>query len=125
VAALLGVSLIISLSIFQVPLALLFGMFVGFMAFFPFGGGTSIVLISIIASFQSIWLGIKVLAIATVVDQVVENGLAPKLLGRVTGVHPVWILLSLMIGAKVAGLLGILVAIPIASFIRDMLNDFI
>lgn len=125
VASLLGVSLIISLSIFQVPLALLFGMFVGFMAFFPFGGGTSIVLISIIASFQSIWLGIKVLAIATVVDQVVENGLAPKLLGRVTGVHPVWILLSLMIGAKVAGLLGILVAIPIASFIRDMLNDFI
>jgi len=124
VAALLGVSLIIAFSIFQVPFALLFGLFVGCMAFFPFGGGTSIVLISIIASFKSIWLGVKVLAIATVVDQIVENGLAPKLLGSFTGVHPVWILLALMIGAKVAGVLGVLVAIPIASFLQDTLNDF-
>jgi predicted PurR-regulated permease PerM len=124
VAALLGASLIIAFTIFQVPFALLFGLFVGSMAFFPFGGGTSIVLISIIAGFQNIWLGIKVLVIATVVDQIVENGLAPRLLGSFTGVHPVWILLSLMIGAKVAGILGILVAIPISSFLQDTLNDF-
>lgn len=124
VAGLLGVSLIITFTIFQVPFALLFGLFVGLMAFFPFGGGASIVLVSVIAGFQSLWLGIKVLAIATVVDQIVENGIAPRLLGSFTGVHPVWILLSLMIGAKVAGLLGVLVAIPISSFLQDTLKDF-
>lgn len=100
-------------------------MFVGFMVFFFFGGGISIVLISIIVSFQSIWLGIKVLAIVIVVDQVVENGLVLKLLGCVIGVYFVWILFFLMIGVKVVGLLGILVVIFIVSFIWDMFNDFI
>jgi predicted PurR-regulated permease PerM len=122
VAALLGSSLIVAFTLFQVPLGLLFGLFVGVMAFFPFGGGASIVIISIIAALKSFWLGIKVLAIATVVDQIVENGLAPRLLGGFTGVHPVWILLSLIIGGKIAGILGILVAVPITSVVQDVIN---
>lgn len=122
VAGLLGGTLMLTFTLFQVPLALLFGLFVGIMAFFPFGGAVSIMIISVIAALKSFWLGIKVLAIATAVDQVVENGLAPRLLGGFTGVHPVWILLSLMIGAKIAGVLGILVAVPITSFVQDVLN---
>ena len=123
VAGLLGLSLIVAFTLFQVPLALLFGLFVGMMAFFPFGGAVSIVMISAIAALKNFWLGVKVLAIATVVDQIVENGLAPRLLGGFTGVHPVWILLSLMMGAKIAGVLGILVAVPITSVVQELTNS--
>ncbi|MGL5034072.1 MAG: AI-2E family transporter, partial [Microcystaceae cyanobacterium] len=106
----------------QIPFGLLFGLVIGLMAFFPFGGAFSIVVLSFIAALNSFWLGVKVLVIATLVDQVVENAIAPRLLGKFTGVHPVWVLLSLIIGAKVAGILGILVAVPCTSFVKEMLD---
>lgn len=66
-------------------------------------------------------LGLKVLAIAVVIDQLIENGVAPQLIGGFTGLSPVWVLISLLIGAKVAGLLGVVVAVPIAGSIRYLL----
>ncbi|MGL5036043.1 MAG: AI-2E family transporter, partial [Microcystaceae cyanobacterium] len=85
VALLLGISLIISFTIAQIPFGLLFGLVIGLMAFFPFGGAFSIVVLSFIAALNSFWLGVKVLVIATLVDQVVENAIAPRLLGKFTG----------------------------------------
>lgn len=124
VASLLGVSLSLALMAFQIPFGLLFGLAVGVMALFPFGGAITIALVSVLATFNGLWVGLQVLVIAAIIDQVVENGLAPRLLGKFTGVHPVWVLLSLMIGAKVAGILGILVAVPCTSFIKDMIDEF-
>jgi len=122
VATLLGFSLIVSFTLAQIPFGLLFGLIIGLMALFPFGGGVSITVLSLVAALNNFWLGVKVLIIATLVDQLVENAIAPRLLGKFTGVHPVWVLLSLIIGAKVAGVLGVLVAVPCTSFIKDMLD---
>lgn len=124
VSSLLGGSLTLAFTLLQVPFGLLFGLLVGVMAFFPFGGATGIILISLAAALQSLWLGVKVLAVATLLDQLIENILAPKLLGKFTGVHPVWVLLSLMIGGRIAGLLGILVAVPLAGALQDLLNAY-
>ena len=57
-----------------------------------------------------------------VVRELVENAIAPRLLGKFTGVHPIWVLLSLLIGAKVAGVLGVLIAVPCTSFVKEMLD---
>lgn len=124
VATWLGISLIAAFLLFQIPFGLLFGVIIGVMALFPFGGGLSIVVISFIASLNSFWLGFKVLTIATLVDQLIENAIAPRLLGKFTGVHPVWVLLSLIIGVKVAGFLGILVAVPCTGFIKEMIDYY-
>jgi predicted PurR-regulated permease PerM len=124
VAGLLGVSLSLALIVFQIPFGLLSGLAVGVMALFPFGGAITIALVSALATFHGLWVGVQVLVIATIIDQIVENGLAPRLLGKFTGVHPVWVLLSLMIGAKVAGILGILIAVPCTSFIKEMIDEF-
>ncbi|MEB3308734.1 MAG: AI-2E family transporter [Snowella sp.] len=124
VATWLGVSLILAFLVFQIPFGLLFGVIIGVMALFPFGGGLSIVIISLIASLNSFWLGFKVLAIATLVDQLIENAIAPRLLGKFTGVHPVWVLLSLIIGVKIAGFLGILIAVPCTGFIKEMIDYY-
>ena len=124
VATLLGFSLIVSFTLAQIPFGLLFGLIIGLMALFPFGGGVSITILSLVAALNNFWLGVKVLIIATLVDQLVENAIAPRLLGKFTGVHPIWVLLSLLIGAKVAGVLGVLIAVPCTSFIKDMLDLF-
>jgi predicted PurR-regulated permease PerM len=55
--------------------------------------------------------------VAVIIEQIVENALAPRLLGEFTGLNPALILLSLLAGAKIAGFLGLILAVPLASLI--------
>ncbi len=121
-AAIIGVSAIATFTALQVPFSLLFGLGVGFMALFPFGAGLSIVLVSLLMILQDFWLGVKVFLVAFSVEQIIENGIAPRLLAGFTGLNPIWVLVSLLIGAKLGGLLGVLIAVPSAGFIKSLLN---
>jgi predicted PurR-regulated permease PerM len=73
-----------------------------------------------LTALKSIWLGVRILAIAVLIQQVIEQIVAPQLIGKFTGLNPVWILISLLLGAKLGGLLGLVVAVPIASFIKSL-----
>lgn len=122
VAGLLGVFMTLAFLIIQVPFGLLFGIVIGVMAFFPFGASLAISLVCFLVALNSIWLGVQVLITAIIVDQIVENGIAPRLLGRFTGLNPVLILLSLLIGARIAGFLGLIVAVPLVSFLKSLIG---
>lgn len=117
-ASVLSVVLILAFLALQVPFGLLFGLGIGFASLIPFGGVLSIALISLLVSFQNIWLGVKVLTVAVVLGQINENVVAPRLIGGMTGLNPAWVFISLLIGAKLAGVLGLLMAVPTASFIK-------
>ena len=124
VASVMGVTITITFFIIQVPFALLFGLVVGIMALFPFGAGLSIGLVSFLMALKSIWLGLRVLAVAFVVEQIVESVIAPRLLGEFTGLNPVLVLVSLLVGAQLGGFLGLILAVPAASFIKSLLEIF-
>ena len=51
-----------------------------------------------------------------------DNILAPKVVGDVMGLHPLVIILPLLICAKVAGVLGVLMALPLASAVNVVLQ---
>jgi predicted PurR-regulated permease PerM len=51
-------------------------------------------------------------------QQIKDNLIAPKLLGDVIGLNPIWIFVSILMGFEIAGLLGTLVAVPIAGTIK-------
>ncbi|PZO18539.1 MAG: AI-2E family transporter [Leptolyngbya foveolarum] len=120
VALLMGTAMTIAFVVIQVPFGLLFGIVVGVMAIFPFGPALSITIISFLTALKSIWLGVRVVTVAAVIDQIVENVIAPQLIGGFVGLNPVWILLSLLIGTKIAGVLGLIVAVPVASSIKSI-----
>lgn len=125
-ALLIGSSMILVFLILEVPFGLLFGLGVGVMTLIPFGAPLSICAISLMTAFYNLWLGVKVLAVGIVVEQGIENFIAPRLLGRFTGLNPVWILVALLLGIRIAGLLGLLLAVPTAGFIKstaDMLRE--
>ena len=117
-ATILGISQTTALLILGVPLAQLFGFGIGIASLIPLGGSTSIITISLLLALQNFWLGVKVLMVAVAVIQVVENVLGPRIVGGLTGLNPVWMLISLDIGFKLNGVLGLLVAVPIAGFIK-------
>ncbi len=119
-ATLMGISLTVAFSILKVPFGLLFGLGVGLMTLIPFGGATGISIVSLLMAFQNFWLGIKVLLVASLIDQAIGNIIAPRILGEIIGLNPVWVLVSLLLGAKVGGLLGLLIAVPIAGCIKSI-----
>ncbi|MFM7529161.1 MAG: AI-2E family transporter, partial [Nodosilinea sp.] len=88
-AILMGSAITISFLLLQVPFGLLFGQTIGVMTLFPFGASLSLTTISFLLALQNIWLGIKVLIVALSIDLVVENAIAPQLIGRFTGLNPV------------------------------------
>jgi predicted PurR-regulated permease PerM len=56
-----------------------------------------------------------------IVQQILENLIAPRILGSFTGLNPVWILISVLTGARVGGLLGVIVAVPTAVIVKTAL----
>jgi len=124
VALLMGTAMTIAFVAIRVPFGLLFGIAVGVMAIFPFGPAFSITIISFLTALKSIWLGVRVVTVAAVIDQVVENAIAPQLIGGFVGLNPVWILVSLLLGTKIAGFLGLIVAVPVASSIKSIFEAY-
>lgn len=121
IALMMGLAMTFAFLIIQVPFGLLFGLVVGVMTLVPFGAGLGIVIISGVTALKSVWLGLRVLAVAAVIDQVIEQAIAPSLIGNFIGLNPVWILVSLLLGAKILGFLGLILAVPIASTLKMLL----
>jgi predicted PurR-regulated permease PerM len=124
-ALLMGVSLTIVFLILKVPFALLFGLGVGILSLIPFGDVASLAVITLIIASHDFLLAVKVLAASVVVDQLIDQAIAPRLLGRFTGLRPIWVLVSLLVGTYIGGLLGLLIAVPIAGFIKDAADNFV
>jgi predicted PurR-regulated permease PerM len=117
-ATILGTAQTTAFLILGIPLAELFGFGIGAASLIPLGGTTTTIVVSLLIALQNFWLGVKVLLIALAIIQVSENILGPRIVGELTGLNPVWMLISLDIGVKIGGVLGLLVAVPIASFIK-------
>ncbi|NJR60595.1 MAG: AI-2E family transporter [Cyanobacteria bacterium CRU_2_1] len=117
-ATIISLAQITNLIILRVPLPQLFGVGIGVASLIPFGGTTTILVVSLLLALQNFWFGVKVLVFAVLVNQVIENILAPRIVGELTGLNPVWMLISLDLGLKLGGGLGLLIAVPIASFIK-------
>jgi predicted PurR-regulated permease PerM len=117
----LGSAMTILMLWLRVPFGLLFGLTIGTMALVPFGGSVGILLVTLLVALRDFWLGAKVLAGAVLVQQIIENLVAPRVLGSVTGLNPVWVFISILAGARIGGLLGVVMAVPTAVVIKSAL----
>jgi len=103
----------------KVPFALLFAILIGISELIPFIGATlGISLVTLLVMLQNGWLAVQVAIAAIFMQQIKDNLLAPKLLGDFIGLNPIWIFVSILMGFEIAGLLGTLVAVPIAGTIK-------
>ena len=117
---LLGLFMAITLTLaffsLRVPFFLLFAVFIGLMEVIPFVGATlGIATVVTVVAFIDWWLALEVLAVALALQQVKDNLIAPRIMGNLTGLSPVIIFVSLLLGAKVGGLLGVILAIPLTG----------
>ena len=123
-ATLVGFSMISVFLLLKVRFGLLFGLVIGLVSVIPFGDVLSLGTISLLIASHDFWLAVKVLAVAVVVDQIIDQAIAPRLLGSFTGIRPVWVLISLAVGTYVGGLLGLVIAVPLAGFIKSLIDGW-
>ena len=82
----------------------------------------------IIAAIPAVLLGatagvpglVAALVLYLAIQQLENNLLVPKIQGDATNLHPAVVLFSLILGAAIAGLLGAILALPIAATLRDL-----
>lgn len=72
------------------------------------------------------WLGPIGVALVFIVVQLLEGYvITPKIVGEKVGLSPVTVIIVLLLGGEMFGLIGVLLAIPVAGVIRVLLPDFI
>lgn len=131
VALIVAILFITAFSLIQLPLAIVLGLLMGVFTMVPY---LRIILIvpalglgflqsaETGVSFGSVLLGI---AIVFIVIQVLEEFiLIPKIMGKVTGLNPAAILLSLSVWGSLMGMLGLIIALPTTTLIISYYKRF-
>ncbi len=104
-----------------VPFPLVLSVIVGFIDVIPGIGATlGISVITLIVLSQGVWLALKVLGACILLQQIQDNLIAPRVMQDALNLNPVVIFFALLIGARIAGLLGIFISIPIAGVIVSL-----
>ena len=120
VAFVLAVAYAIALSLAGLKYSVLIGIGSGLLSVIPMVGSTIGLLVSVgVAWFQSgEWTYVLIIAGIFLGGQLIEgNFLTPKLVGDSVGIHPLWIFFALMAGGSLFGILGMLLAVPVAAVV--------
>lgn len=124
IAAGFALVLAIVFSLIGVPFGALFGVLIGMASLVPFMGAVAQVGVSLFLLVHDLGMGLTVFVLAFMLGQIVDNVIVPRVMGSLVGLNPLWLLFTVFLGAKVAGLPGILVCIPVASTILAIADDW-
>jgi predicted PurR-regulated permease PerM len=109
-----------------VPFALALGLLVAILDLIPLAGATlGAIIVTLVALTHSVSAALIVLAFFIVYQQLENHLLQPIVYGRTVKLSPLAILVSVLIGAEVAGVIGALGAIPVAGTIQIIISDWL
>jgi predicted PurR-regulated permease PerM len=121
-----GVAFGLGLAILRMPYALTLGTIGAVLEIIPYVGGaiTIILAVLIAATTGKLWLIIAALVWYAIVVNLEAHIVAPKLVGEIVGLNPLVVVLALFLGAEVLGILGALLAVPLAVIVQALLDEF-
>jgi len=118
-----GVSTFLVFIVLNIPYALVLAAIAGVFDLIPGIGATiGISLVCLIILPQGILVSLKVLIGCILLQQVEENLLMPRIMQGSINMNPVIMFFALLVGARVAGLVGVFLSIPIAGVLISLLN---
>ena len=124
VASCVGILFCIGFLIIDFPLAIGLGLFIGFLNMVPYlqiVGFIPTIILAILKAADTggnFWLILlSAFAVFAVVQTIQDSFLTPKIMGKVTGLSPAIILLSLSIWGSLMGVMGMIIALPITSLL--------
>jgi predicted PurR-regulated permease PerM len=119
-----GVLTYIVLKVSGVPFSGLIALFVGIADLMPLVGATIGGIVAVLAGFiHSVPAGIAVLVFFVVYQQLENHLLQPLVFARTVKVNPLTVIIAILVGVELLGVLGALLAIPVASIIQVIARD--
>jgi len=119
-----GIIDMVGLFILGVPFSLTLGVWAGLTEIIPYVGPIIGAVPAVILGFgESPLIGILTLVLFTLVQQLEAQILVPKIMQRAVGLSPVVIILAIMVGAKLLGLLGVVLAVPLAAGLAVLFQE--
>ena len=124
VATIVGIFVGFLLQILGIKFGILIGFLAGVMNLIPnFGFAMTTILGSLIILLteSSPIFALLKFALVLALDQLLETlVLTPRILGRSVGLHPVLVMVALIVGASLFGAIGVILAVPMAAFLRSL-----
>jgi predicted PurR-regulated permease PerM len=125
VAVVQGVLAGVALWILDVPFALLLGVWVAITAIIPYlGAFLGAIPAVVLAFFQSPTTGVLAVVAYVLIQQLEGNFLTPRIQGQAVHVHPILVLLAVIGGGQLAGLAGVIFAVPALAVLRVFFDFF-
>ena len=116
----------IGLSILGVHYALLLALLAGALEIIPFIGPVVALVPAVFFGFiQSPLIGLLVLILFLVVQQLESNFITPKVMSKSVDLNPLVVILVILIGAKIGGISGALIAVPLSAALSVFFSDFL
>lgn len=132
VALIAGILFSIGFLIIGLPLAIVLGLFIGLLCMVPYLHGFGLIPAMLLAllksaeSGQSFWsIAMSVIIVFAAVQLVEDLILTPRIMGKVTGMNPALILLSLSAWGSLMGFVGLIIALPMTTLIISYYRRFV
>lgn len=124
-ALLVGILVYLGLMVLGVRNALLFAVFAAFLEMIPLFGP----IIAAVPAVATAWLdsgatgGLIVAGLYLIIHQFENHLIYPLVVKKIVGVPPILVILALLAGFKLAGFLGIILSVPVASMLMEIIDD--
>ena len=125
-ACILGSMFVISMSILQMPYALLMGVVIAVTALIPVFGAfigcfVGIIMIGIVNPLQAL----EFIVLFLVLQQIEGNLIYPHVVGNSVGLPSIWVFVAVIIGGNLMGILGMFLFIPLTSILYTLFKEYI
>ncbi len=125
VSAIIFAITFIALTVLGIKYALVLAILSGFFELIPYIGPFVAAIPAIFFAFlQSPTLAVVVMIMYIVLSKIEGYVLVPKIMQKTVGVSPLVILLAILIGFKLAGIFGILLAVPVVAVIQVIIEEW-
>ena len=122
----IGVIVFIALTILQVQYAFILSILSALFEIIPYFGPVMAAIPAIaVASIQEPLLGLLVAGIYFIVQQMENHLIYPQVVRKTVGVPPLLAIIAILIGGKLAGMMGVIIAIPLAVVLVEYLIDIV
>jgi len=120
-----GAATTIGLWILGVKYSLILGILAGVLEIVPIVGPIFSGTIAFLVAISESWiLGLYVIILFLVIQQAESHLLIPLIMRKTVGISPVVVVIALLAGSQIAGLVGIILAVPTAVVLQEVIEDW-
>lgn len=120
-----GLLTFFGLALLGVEHAFLFAVLAGLLEIIPIAGPILAAVPAVLSGFLvSPLLGLSTLVLYIIVQQAESNVIVPVVLRKALGLSSLVVILALLIGAKLGGIFGMLISVPVATVLAELLEDW-